>query len=95
MKWCLLGSVLVKGALMVYGVVGIAWEVRKGMRGWVEKTETAAEEGVEQAWKADLLVDVSIVACTIIPFMLFFAVNTVQIYSIFSVSKYSKKLHQE
>jgi hypothetical protein len=80
---------------MVYGVVGIAWEVRKGMRGWVEKTETAAEEGVEQAWKADLLVDVSIVACTIIPFMLFFAVNTVQIYSIFSVSKYSKKLHQE
>jgi hypothetical protein len=47
MKWCLLGSVLVKGALMLYGVVGMAWEVRNGARGWVEKTETAAEEGVE------------------------------------------------
>lgn len=86
---------MVKGAMMVYGVVGMAWEVRKGFRGWVEKTETAAEEGAEQAWKAEIVVDIVLVACTIIPFMLFFAVNTVQIYSIFSVSKYSKKLHQE
>ena len=93
MKWCLLGSVLVKGALMLYGLVGMAWEVRKAAKGWVERTETAAEEGAEQAWKADVLVDMILVVCTIIPFMLFLAVNTVQIYSIFSVSKYSKKLH--
>jgi hypothetical protein len=95
MKWCLLGGVIVKGAMMLYGMVGMSWEVRKAVRGWVEKTETAAEEGVEQAWKAEIVVDIIIVACNIIPFMLFFAVNTVQIYSIFSVSKYSKKLHQE